>query len=148
MANQRISLAVMLSTAIAAGSLFVGSAAAIECPLFKSRSSENSSQRPNVPDQSGQSSVVKRDIAPQSSRSLSSLQSSNSAKAGIVGLVAITSLLATSIAYYKLRSARQTTTDADTPLSNHPELEHPELVLTMVPREALTQVSDDRVLSS
>jgi hypothetical protein len=139
MTKQRTSLAGMLSIAIAAGTLFAGSAVAMECPFAKFRSSENSSQHPDTPEQSGQSSVVGRDTTSQPKQSTSALHSSNSAKAGIVGLVTITSLLATSIAYYKLRSSRQLAPDGDTPLSHHPELEHPELVLAVVPKEALTQ---------
>lgn len=84
---------------------------------------------PNRADTAGSSGTVKPDKQ--------TLNSFNSSSGNWYGIGAIAGLVAASVVY-KIRCDRRTANSTSEVWLVHPELEHPELLLTSVPKEALS----------
>jgi hypothetical protein len=125
------SLAVLTSVAVAAGTLFGSIAALHACPYRALKTPQNSVQQPTP-----QNAMLRAQKPPQS-------QPFN--QAGLLSLGAVAGLLAISGAYL-LSQRRSSTLWVNVPLTQHPELDHPELTLTSLPHEALPTAPDDQEL--
>ncbi|MGV0024208.1 hypothetical protein [Phormidesmis priestleyi] len=134
MLKLRVSLAIVLSTTILGGVLL--SASASPCPYSKSNSTAiGSRDNPDVP--FGKSSDPGRstDSNPSSSpiqANLNSFSSPSDPKIAGAGLLAIASFLGLGLVQ---KARRKPDAQLDEMLAKHPEFEHPELMLTGIPRE-------------
>lgn len=134
-------LAVILSAAIVTGS---GLAAVAQgCPLSGLKPADKSVEKPMDPNSSG-SSTQFSDSSEFQVRPLN--HQPDIKTAGTIGFVAIVSATVAAIVY-KLRHSQLASPISDEALLSHPELEHPELALTSIPREALASTAAEKELS-
>jgi hypothetical protein len=146
-------LSVILFTAIAAGSgSLVSTSSAQACPLRELRSGSNLDNFPQKADQadnavgaSGDSSQQNRIANNSQAESNQFSQPVGSKQAGMVGLGAIAALAVIGL-IYRAGGARRLNPAGNTVLSNHPELEHPELILTSVPKEAFSSSASEELV--
>jgi hypothetical protein len=136
MANFKSYPLVILSTAIATGCVFFSSIALVHsCPLAGKRSYNTGNLPVQQFDRPG-SSVGSDDSTVSSARFKSYGNQQGSIWWGIAGSSAMAGLAVAGIACKVFRS-RHSNIVSDEVLFRHPDLEHPELSLTLLPREAL-----------
>jgi len=142
--------ALLLATVAAGISLLSLSMAAYSCPLSEMRSGDNSNRPTQGNGFSGRLNRSSSDFNQGNGAVGNSFRESNQfldgsdvKRAEMIGLGAIASLATVGIIYrvcFKRRSAHP----SDDVLLQYPELEHPELTLTSIPKEAFSSFSVDR----
>jgi len=115
-----------------------------ECAGKKFQSSETSFQ--STPDRDSNSGTVRAEFDRDSNFVNNAFQSDASTDVGktwklVAIALAVVGGSSTAFLAYKAWASRQS---ALTPITQHPELEHPELLLTQLPREALPEVQSDQ----
>lgn len=117
-----------LAATIASVTLVFSISSVQACPFSGSKSTYQSGGQPEV---SSQANSI-----PGRSASESSQFKANYLGAAGVGIVTV-GLLASGV-IYRIRQARQVMEIADPVLFEHPELEHPEVAIASLPKEALS----------
>lgn len=133
---------VILSTAIASGSVLGSMLTAEACPYRNSgldSPSRQSDWNPNGAARFPGDSENRTD----GNNLIASSKPSPINTAGVLGFGAIASLFAVGLVY-KIRQFGSTAATSDVLL--HPEFEHPELTLTSIPREALPTLNNSELV--
>lgn len=126
---------VTLVVTIAVGSLLIGSAAQVQACIFGKSAAYNTADPVTRPFSASDRQQNLPDALQQSRNSL------NLGHWEIIGAGAIAGILLSSWGYRRYRACL-TRSISDKMLFNHPELEHPELALTALPKEALFSTSN------